>query len=61
MSSFYTTVELQDIGFNNFGHNLLISKKATIYGANLMSFGNNVRIDDFSGDYLISPMAPKEF
>jgi galactoside O-acetyltransferase len=109
MSSFYTTVELQDFGFKNFGHNLLISKKASIYGANLMSFGNNVRIDDFcilsgeislgsnihigaycalygsngivmedysglsprctlfsatddfSGDYLISPMAPKEF
>lgn len=47
MNSFYTIEELNNIGFENLGENVLISKKASIYGAGNISIGNNVRIDDF--------------
>ena len=60
MSSFYTEEELKEIGFKSFGKNVLISKKASIYGAHNMTIGNNVRVDDFCilsgkitfGDYI---------
>lgn len=29
-------------------HNILVSKKASLYNTHLMEFGNNIRIDDFS-------------
>lgn len=47
MSSFYDINELNEIGFKSLGSNILISKKASIYGANNISIGSNVRIDDF--------------
>lgn len=47
MNSFYTIEELKNIGFKNLGDNVLISKKASIYGAGNISIGSNVRIDDF--------------
>ena len=47
MNSFYTENELKNIGFKYFGKNVLISKNACIYGANNISIGDNVRIDDF--------------
>jgi galactoside O-acetyltransferase len=47
MTSYYTEKELQNIGLKAFGENVLISKKASIYGAENISVGNNVRIDDF--------------
>ncbi|MDU4802760.1 MAG: acyltransferase [Clostridium butyricum] len=47
MNSFYTIEELNNIGFENLGENVLISKKVSIYGAGNISIGNNVRIDDF--------------
>ena len=47
MTSFYTKEELLTLGFNHVGENVLISRKTSIYGPNRMSFGNNVRIDDF--------------
>lgn len=47
MTSFYTKEELLTLGFNHVGENVLISRKTSIYGSNRMSFGNNVRIDDF--------------
>ncbi len=47
MSSFYTEEELREIGFKKVGKNVLISKKASIYGASEISIGNNTRIDDF--------------
>jgi galactoside O-acetyltransferase len=47
MTSFYTKEELKKIGFNYLGTNVLISKKTSIYGAERISIGNNVRIDDF--------------
>lgn len=47
MSSFLTGVELDELGFKNFGKNVLISRKASIYSPEKMNLGDNVRIDDF--------------
>lgn len=47
MNSFYTEEELKNIGFKKIGKNVLISKKASIYGAKNMELGSNIRIDDF--------------
>lgn len=47
MTSFYSEQELQSIGFKSVGENVLLSRKASIYGASHISIGNNVRIDDF--------------
>lgn len=47
MDSFYTEAELKQIGFKKIGNNVLISRKASIYGADKMELGSNIRIDDF--------------
>jgi acetyltransferase-like isoleucine patch superfamily enzyme len=47
ISSFYSDEELADIGFNSYGNNILISRKASIYSPELISLGDSVRIDDF--------------
>ena len=47
MTSFYTEKELQSIGLGSYGTNVLISRKASIYGAETIRIGSNVRIDDF--------------
>lgn len=47
MNSFYSEEELQHLGFASVGENVLVSKKASIYGAEKITLGNNVRIDDF--------------
>lgn len=47
MNSFYSQEELKKIGFKSLGQNILISRKASVYGAKNISIGNNVRIDDF--------------
>jgi dTDP-4-amino-4,6-dideoxy-D-glucose acyltransferase len=44
---FYTREELKKIGFKSLGDNVLISDKSSIYGANNIEIGSNVRIDDF--------------
>ena len=57
MNSFYSDEELAKIGFKSIGKNLQISRKASFYGTNKISIGNNVRIDDFcviSGSIAIS-------
>lgn len=46
-SDFYSKNELSELGLKRFGENVLISKKCSIYGAENISVGNNVRIDDF--------------
>lgn len=46
-TSFYTPDELKNLGLKSFGHDVLISKKASIYSAENISIGHNVRIDDF--------------
>lgn len=56
MNSFYTQDELSKLGLAKFGTNVLISRKASIYGSKNISIGDNVRIDDFcilSGDITI--------
>lgn len=44
---FLTKEQIKDIGFKSVGENVFISDKASIYGAENISIGNNVRIDDF--------------
>ena len=46
-TSFYERAELLSLGFKSIGENVYISRKASIYGAEKMSIGSNVRIDDF--------------
>lgn len=47
MNSFYDRDELERIGFKRIGENVLLSRKASIYGADRIAIGSNVRIDDF--------------
>lgn len=47
LNSYYTRYELNELGLSSFGENVLISRKASIYGAEKISIGDNVRIDDF--------------
>lgn len=46
-TSFYSKEEISDFGFKSCGENVLISRKASIYGAGNIAIGNNVRVDDF--------------
>jgi Acetyltransferase (isoleucine patch superfamily) len=48
MSSFYSREELNEIGFQYIGEDVNISRKTSIYGAQNISIGDHVRIDDFS-------------
>lgn len=43
----YSNSELEAIGFQSLGKNVLISRLARIYTPQKISLGNNVRIDDF--------------
>jgi acetyltransferase-like isoleucine patch superfamily enzyme len=45
--SFLTHKQLAEMGFLSLGQNVLISEKASIYGASRIRIGSNVRIDDF--------------
>ena len=45
--SHYTQEELSEVGFAAWGRNVLISRKASFYGAERIRFGSHVRIDDF--------------
>lgn len=47
MTSFYSNSELLQLGLRKVGHNVLLSRKASIYSPHQISIGNNVRIDDF--------------
>lgn len=46
-SNYYNENDLIDFGFKSLGKNIKISSDARIYGAENISIGNNVRIDDF--------------
>lgn len=46
-TSFYSEEELKEFGFAHIGNGVKISRKASIYGASLISLGSHVRIDDF--------------
>ena len=54
-TSFYSRDELDALGFQACGTNVLVSRKVSIYNAQAISLGNNVRIDDFA---LLSARAP---
>ena len=45
--AFLTEQQLSTMGFAELGTNVLISDKVSIYGANRIKIGSNVRIDDF--------------
>lgn len=47
MNSFYNYDELKKLGFKSIGRDVLISRYSKIYGAENITIGNNVRIDDF--------------
>ena len=47
-TSYYSEEELKNLNFQNLGTNVSISRKASIYGAEYISIGDHVRIDDFS-------------
>lgn len=47
MNSFYSAEELQEFGFRELGKDVLVSRKASIYGASKISIGDCSRIDDF--------------
>jgi galactoside O-acetyltransferase len=46
-NSWYSQEELKNIGFGSIGKNVFISKKVSIYGAENIFIGNNIRIDDY--------------
>lgn len=46
-TSFYSENELKKLKLKSYGKNVLISKKTSIYGAENIVIGSNVRIDDF--------------
>jgi carbonic anhydrase/acetyltransferase-like protein (isoleucine patch superfamily) len=45
--AFLTQKQLAEIGFLSLGKNVLLSEKASIYGASRIQIGSNIRIDDF--------------
>lgn len=45
---YLTDEELKKVGFKSYGKKVLVSPKASIYGAENISIGDNVRIDDFA-------------
>lgn len=47
MNSFYTSEELQALGIKQYGQEVLISRKASLYNPEKLTIGNHVRIDDF--------------
>lgn len=47
MNSFYSEDELNSLGLKEYGKNVLISRKASIYGNNTITLGDNIRVDDF--------------
>lgn len=48
MSSYLRKEELDKLGLQSLGENVLISKRASIYLPERIKIGNNVRIDDFA-------------
>jgi len=46
--AFLTPEQLEVIGFKNYGENVYISEKASIYGPENIELGHDIRIDDFA-------------
>lgn len=47
MTNYYSKDELEQFGFKELGQNVMISRKASVYGAENMVIGSDVRINDF--------------
>lgn len=47
MNSYYSEVELKELGLKIFGEDVKISKRACIYSPENISIGSHVRIDDY--------------
>ena len=47
MTGYMNKAELEAVGFSSFGSNVFVSRLASIYGAERINLGSNVRIDDF--------------
>ena len=47
MNSFYTLLELSNLGFKSIGQNVFISRFSRFYEPENIEIGSNVRIDDF--------------
>ena len=45
--SYYLEDELKALGFRSLGEGIRLSRKASVYGAQRISIGSYVRIDDF--------------
>ncbi len=43
----FSEKEVEEMGFQKVGENVLISKKTSLYGCDKISIGSNIRIDDF--------------
>lgn len=54
-TSFYTEDELRALGLGACGANVLVSRKSSLYGADAIFIGDDVRIDDFA---ILSAGAP---
>ena len=48
MTSFLTLSELESLGFASRGHDVCISRHASIYNPERISLGSHVRLDDFA-------------
>ena len=48
ITSFLTPSELDSLGFANLGHDVCISRHASIYNPERISLGSHVRLDDFA-------------
>lgn len=46
-SSYYSEAELRALGLADFGERVRVSRKASLHGANRITLGSDVRIDDF--------------
>jgi acetyltransferase-like isoleucine patch superfamily enzyme len=46
-TSYYSGQELRGLGLASCGHDVLVSRKASIYSPNHLHIGDHVRIDDF--------------
>jgi acetyltransferase-like isoleucine patch superfamily enzyme len=46
-NSFYSEIEIKELGFKEYGSSIMISRKASIYDIENITIGSHVRIDDF--------------
>jgi galactoside O-acetyltransferase len=48
VETFYADSEMEDLGLKEYGSNVRISRKSSIYDPDKVSIGHDVRIDDFT-------------